>query len=147
MTSQQTRALDLVLQLSELVASDLARFERESGLTGPRIHLLWVLGLAGPTTQQQLAAALAVTPRNVTGLVDGLSASGHVTREPHPTDRRATLVTLTDLGERTVRDLRAGHVDLAGQLFGSVPDRRMAAFVTTLEETVATFARLVEEAG
>lgn len=145
MTTPSTRALDLVLHLSELVASDLARFERESGLTSPRLHLLWVLGLSGPTTQQQLAAALGVTPRNVTGLVDGLTGSGHVTREPHPSDRRATLVTLTGLGEQTVHDLRTDHEELAGQLFGAVPGRRLAAFVTTLEETVATFARLVEE--
>ena len=45
MSSIQTQALDQVLRLSQLVAADLARFERESGLTGPRIHLLWTLGL------------------------------------------------------------------------------------------------------
>ena len=36
----------------------------------------------GPTTQRELADALKVTPRNVTGLVAG----GFVTRERHPTD-------------------------------------------------------------
>ena len=87
-----------------------------------------------------------MTPRNVTGLVDGLVASGHVTREPHPTDRRATLVTLTELGRRTVRDLRDSHEDLAGQLFGAVPSGQLASFVRTLDETIATFERLMEEA-
>jgi DNA-binding MarR family transcriptional regulator len=138
-------ALDKVLHLSTLVAGDLSRFERESGLTSARVHLLWILGLSGPSTQQSLAQALDVTPRNVTGLVDGLVASGHVSREPHPADRRATLVTATELGLRTIDELQDSHRHLAEQLFAAVPARRLAAFVTTLDETIATFERLTEE--
>ncbi len=145
--NEATTALDKVLHLSTLVSTDLARFEQDSGLTGARVHLLWALGLTGQGTQQSLATALNVTPRNVTGLVDGLVASGHVTREPHPTDRRAKLVTPTELGRRTIRDLRDSHGDLARQLLGHVPSRRLAAFVTTLDETIAIFARLMEEEG
>ena len=143
--TDRTAVLDRVLRLATLVQADLARFEREQGLTTARVHLLWVLGAAGPSTQQSLAAALAVTPRNVTGLVDGLVASGHLTREPHPGDRRATLVTLTDLGARTVEDLVSSHADLAQQLFGDVPDDRLVAFAEVLEETTDRFARLMEE--
>ena len=140
-----TDVLDRVLHLATLVQADLARFERQQGLTTPRVHVLWVLGAAGPGTQQSLAATLDVTPRNVTGLVDGLVASGHVTREPHPTDRRATLVTLTALGARTVADLVDSHADLARQLFGDVPAARLAVFAEVLEETTHRFARLMEE--
>ena len=142
---EPTGVLDRVLHLATLVQADLGRFEREQGLTTSRVHLLWVLGAAGPTTQQSLAAALDVTPRNVTGLVDGLVASGHVTREPHPGDRRATLVTPTEVGARTVEDLVRSHADLAQQLFGDLPGDRLAAFAEVLEETTDRFARLMEE--
>lgn len=138
--------LDKVLHLATLVAVDMARFEKESGLTGPRVQLLWTLGLTGPITQQALATALNVTSRNITGLVDGLTASGHVTREPHPTDRRATLVTPTAFGERTILELRDSHRDLATQLFGPVPRQQLDAFVVTLDQTIATFTRLMEQA-
>jgi len=145
MSDEATVALDKMLHLSTLVSTDLARFEQDSGLTVARVHLLWTLGLTGPGTQQSLASALGVTPRNVTGLVDGLVASGHVTREPHPIDRRAKVVTPTELGHRAIRDLRVSHDDLAGQLFDHVPSQRLAAFVTTLDETIAMLARLIEE--
>ncbi len=145
MEERLTSALDKVLHLSILVATDMARFEKESGLTGPRVQFLWTLGLSGPTTQRALATALDVTPRNITGLVDGLVASGHVTREPHPTDRRATLVTATELGSRTISQLRESHADLARQLFGNVPARQLAGFVATLDDTIAIFGRLMEE--
>ena len=145
MTQALTTTLDKVLHLSMLVAADMARFEQDSGLTAPRIHLLWALGNTGPSTQRALATALDVTPRNITGLVDGLVASGHVTREPHPTDRRATLVTPTPLGARIIRELQESHDDLAQQLFAAVPPKRLKAFDTTLDETITTFARLMEE--
>lgn len=142
-----TAALDKVLHLATLVGADLARFERESGLTTPRVHLLWVLGAAGPTTQQSLATALGVSPRNVTGLVDGLVGTGHVRREPHPTDRRATLVTPTTKGEAAIESLVESHEQLARQLFGHVPDEQLSVFAATLDETIAAFARLMEGAS
>lgn len=140
-----TDALDKVLHLATLVGTDMARFQRESGLTTSRTHLLWVLGASGPSTQQSLAAALSVSARNVTGLVDGLVASGHVSREAHPTDRRATLVTPTAKGEAAIRDLVDGHEHLARQLFGHLPAEQLAVFATTLDETIATFTRLMGE--
>ena len=140
-----TATLDRVLHLATLVGTDLARFERESELTTARIHLLWILGAVGPSTQQSLATALTVTPRNVTGLVDGLVSSGHVSRKPHPTDRRATLVTPTAKGEAVIRSLIDGHEHLARQLFEHMPDEQLAVFAATLDETIATLAQLMEE--
>ncbi|CAA9367435.1 MAG: Transcriptional regulator, MarR family [uncultured Nocardioidaceae bacterium] len=140
-----TEALDKMLHLATLVGTDLTRFERESGLTTSRTHLLWVLGAAGPSTQQSLASALGVSARNVTGLVDGLVASGHVTREPHPTDRRATWVTPTARGEAAIRELKDSHEHLARELFGHLPAEQLTVFAATLDETIATFSRLMEE--
>lgn len=145
MPSTAAAALDTVLHLSTLVSADLARFEQGSGLTVARVHLLWTLGLTGPGTQQSLASALGVTPRNVTGLIDGLVASGHVIREPHASDRRAKVITPTELGYRSIRDLRESHDDLAEQLFAHVPAQRLAAFVRTIDETIAILLRLMEE--
>lgn len=145
--SEPTAVLDRVLHLAQLVQADLSRFEREQGLTTPRVHLLWVLGETGPTTQQALARALDVTPRNVTGLVDGLVASGHVTREPHPEDRRATLVTPTPLGSTAVTEMAASHAELAAQLFGDVPLARLTTFDRVLSSTVDRFAQLMEDAA
>ena len=143
--AEHTAALDKVLHLATLVSTDLARFERESELTTARTHVLWTLGAAGPSTQQAIATALGVSARNVTGLVDGLVGSGHVSREPHPTDRRATLVTLTATGEAVHRSLVDSHEQLARRLFEQVPDEQLAVFTATLDDTIATFTRLMEE--
>ena len=90
------------MRVNEDMTSSLAR----DGLTPSRTRLLWVLGQQGPSTQRSLAEALGVSARNVTGLVDALAETGFVTREPHPTDRRASLVSFTDHGAATVERLR-----------------------------------------
>lgn len=144
MNQMQTQALDKVLFLSSLVASDMSRFERESRLTAARARLLWTLGLHGPTSQHALAQDLGVTPRNITGLVDGLVDSGHVTREPHPTDRRALVITPTPVGERTIAELQTGREELAARLFGDVPVEELGVFLATLDETIAKFTDLME---
>ena len=57
-----------------------------------------------------LADALEVTPRNITALVDGLEGEGLVQRSAHPTDRRVTLVELTDKANDAEK-LFAAHQD------------------------------------
>ena len=61
-----------------------------------RMRLLCELDRDGPQRMADLASALDVTPRNVTTLVDGLEREGIVRRRPHPTDRRATVIELTE---------------------------------------------------
>jgi DNA-binding MarR family transcriptional regulator len=118
------RLLEVVVLLNEDMTQSLAR----DGLTVPRATLVWLLHHHGPSTQRALADAMRVTPRNVTGLVDGLAASGFVARGPHPTDRRATLVSLTERGAATVAEMARGHRELARQLFGDLPPAQLAAF-------------------
>jgi DNA-binding MarR family transcriptional regulator len=125
-------ALDQLLELVVLLGEDMTQSLARDGLTVPRAHLVWVLHHRGPTTQRALADALKVTPRNVTGLVDGLVATGYVTREPHPTDRRATLVSLTEQGAAALAAMDRGHRALAERLFGDMPDGQLGAFVAGL---------------
>lgn len=106
------------------------------GLTPARTHLLWELGQHGPVPQRVLAEALKVTPRAVTGLVDALVADGLVTREPHPTDRRAALVTFTPRGEELVAQLKRDHKALAQALFASMSHRELDTFSRSLARLI-----------
>lgn len=110
-------------ELSELAArlsnGMAAEFDAQ-GLTTPRAELLWRLHPTGPQTQRALSDALRCTPRNVTGLVDALEAAELVRREPHPTDRRASLVALTEDGHETVAGWRSRYDEFAHLLFGDL---------------------------
>ncbi len=143
--SSAADVLDRLLAVTVALGGDMAGHLAERGLTESRAHVLYLLGSEGPVTQRALAEALDVAPRTVTGLVDGLVASGHVTREPHPTDRRAVLVTPTDLGARMAEELGGGRVELAEQLFADWRSERLDAFARSLDEVLGTLTSLLEE--
>jgi DNA-binding MarR family transcriptional regulator len=136
-------ALDRILELAVLLGDDMARDLARRGLTGSRAHVVWELHRRGPSTQQTLAGALGVTPRAITGLVDALTESGFVTREPHPSDRRATLVTFTPRGERAARALERDHIQLAGQLFGDMSATTFRGFSRGLDAVLARLRELM----
>jgi DNA-binding MarR family transcriptional regulator len=73
--------------------------QASDGLTLPRLRLLERLGCKGPAMMRTLADELGLSPRNMTALVDSLEDEGLVRRRPHPTDRRATVVELTESGD------------------------------------------------
>ncbi len=146
---QQPRitALDQVLELTVLLNEDMSTSLARDGLTTSRAHLLWVLRETGPTTQRVLAEALDVSARNVTGLVDALEETGFVTREPHPTDRRATLVTFTGHGAAVTAEMAAGQQELAELLFGGLRAQDLAGLNRSLAHVLDRLkARLHEEA-
>jgi DNA-binding MarR family transcriptional regulator len=124
---------DRLLEVALLIQDDLANFYTGTGLTRARTHLLWELHQRGPSTQQTLAAALKVTPRNVTGLTDALEATGFVERRRHPSDRRATLVTLTELGTRTTSEMARGRELIASQLAAGFSKDELDQFSRNLD--------------
>jgi DNA-binding MarR family transcriptional regulator len=127
-----------------LIQTDLVRSFAGTGLTTSRTHLLWELHRMGPSTQQALAAALKVSPRNVTGLVDALEAAGFVVRGPHPTDRRATLVALTELGSQTMADMVRDRELIASELVTDLGEDQLMQFGRSLDVVTGRLRALVE---
>jgi DNA-binding MarR family transcriptional regulator len=136
-------ALDRILELTVLISRDSVESLAREGLTPARAHLLWQLQQRGPCTQAALAADLHVTPRTITALVDGLAAAGFVTRQPHPSDRRAALVTFTDQGSITAKGLLDAHRRLARQLFAELPDDVFGSFDAGVRHVLARFREVL----
>lgn len=71
----------------------------------------------GHVRMGDLATALGVTARNVTTIVDGLEREGLLARRPHPTDRRAILLELTEKGRAQIAQIHALHRSIAEHFF------------------------------
>lgn len=103
----------------------------------PRLRLLEQLHCVGPDRMGVLGDQLGLTPRNMTALVDTMEEEGLVARRPHPSDRRAVLVELTDSGLRTAEELLEPRIkELAALFDGLEPadqERFLAAIRTLLD--------------
>lgn len=131
-------ALDAVFALADRVGTLMHTALGERGLTPARAEVLLVLHQNGhPMVQRELSERLRCTPRHVTALVDALQAHGSVRREPHPTDRRATLVALTDAGLDAARAMSAGRTEAAERIFGPLPAADVATFVAVADRVLA----------
>lgn len=69
--------------------------------------ILLELETAGPSTQAQLAAASGYEPPTITLSVRQLEEAGLVVRRPSSTDRRATVVELSEQGRALLPKLKA----------------------------------------
>jgi DNA-binding MarR family transcriptional regulator len=98
-----------------------------------RMRLLCELHRDGPQRMADLASALDVTPRNVTTLVDGLERDGIVQRRPHPTDRRATVIELTDSAHGAV-ERSMEHEAAIGELFEKLTPVDRATLIRLIGE-------------
>ena len=93
--------------------------------------------------QRQISESLRCTPRYVTALIDALEADGLVRRGPHPTDRRATLVSLTRRGSAAAARMVAERQQAAGWLLGDIRPEELASFVTVANHVLGRISEVV----
>jgi DNA-binding MarR family transcriptional regulator len=93
-------AVTSVLRVQQILLSAVDGALRPHGLTFARYEALVLLTFArtGRLPMRVMGERLQLHPTSVTNIVDRLQADGLVRRVPHPTDRRATLVEITDTG-------------------------------------------------
>ncbi len=136
----------LIRELAELAPLfDRLRADglRRRQLTLPRRRLLMFLHESGPLRSSELAQRLAVTPRAVTALVDGLVESGYVERRPDPSDRRAMFVELTESGTAICSDMQRSFDSFATQLFAGIGSGDVDAALQTISVVRQNFERLL----
>lgn len=112
MTGEPTgiEALDerIPFLLSQLGAHTATAFQHRMKGIGvePRMYaVLMALATRDGQSQRELCSRLGIHRNAMVGIVDALEADGMVTRNPHPGDRRAFAVTLTDRARRLMPDL------------------------------------------
>lgn len=96
-----------------LLGEELEAFFAGHGLTPSSFDVLATLRRSAPPEGlplSQLGALMAITPPAVTKRIDALEGRGLVSRQAHPTDRRASLVVLTLEGLALVNQVLPLHL-------------------------------------
>jgi DNA-binding MarR family transcriptional regulator len=124
----------LVGQTASFAATFLRWMEGRTcdGLSYVRLRLLQALHCGGPAIMRDIGEQLGATPRNMTALVDSLQEARLVVRRPHPTDRRATLIELSDAGAREAEQALEPRLDAMAELFESLSPAEREQFSALL---------------
>jgi DNA-binding MarR family transcriptional regulator len=111
------------------------RFAEEGiGASHAQTGILLLLKLSGePLSMSEISRQFDVDKSAITILVDKLESAGLVTREPHPTDRRVNLITITAAGKR--------EADLSERVAKEINEEIKSGFT---QKEVQTFKRVLE---
>ncbi|GAA4545323.1 MarR family winged helix-turn-helix transcriptional regulator [Amycolatopsis samaneae] len=131
--------LDLVFTMADQTNALLADTLGDLELTAVQAKALWKIEPSASPTMRQLAASLHCDPSTVTFIADRLQDKGLITREIDPANRRAKIVTLTELGLTTRHQLAAAMVTRShvGRL-GPAEQRQLKRLLTRAVSTHTT---------
>ena len=117
-------------QLRERSQETLAPWD----ITPAHLRALRTLRRHGTMRLSELSDHLQIAPRSTTEVVDALEARDLVRRRTDPSDRRATLVEVTEHGTDVLAAIRDTRGTEAGRVFGrlSPPDRAGLARILAL---------------
>jgi DNA-binding MarR family transcriptional regulator len=140
------RAVTSVMRVQQLWLRRLNEAVRPYGLTFARYEVLMLLYFSrtGALPLGKIGERLQVHPTSVTSLIDGLERHALVRREPHPSDRRATLAAITAEGRCAAR---AATNALHAIRFGTAPlsDEQLDLLAELLVEPRRAAGDFVEE--
>lgn len=95
-------AVTSIVRVQQIMLQRIDAVLRPLDLTFARYEILTLLSFTkhGSLPMTRMGTLLQVHPTSVTSAVDRLEAQGFVERLPHPSDRRAVLASITDLGRK-----------------------------------------------
>lgn len=124
------------LEIHEISRSLRRAFDarvRGSGFTQEQWRALWHLSRNEGISQTKLADILEMQPISVGRLIDRLEAAGLVARRPHPTDRRAVKLYLTEAALPRLAELRRIAGDYKTQLSQTLTDAEQHTLLSLLQ--------------
>ena len=95
-------AVTSIMRVQQILQSAVDGALKPHGLTFARFEALVLLyhSQRGSLPMRVMGQRLQLHPTSVTNIVDRLEADGLVKRLPHPTDRRTTLVVISEAGQQ-----------------------------------------------
>lgn len=131
--------------LLALNVSVLERMEKKIGLAP--LRALQSLERLGPSMVTELGDDLDLLPSTASRLSDRLAEAGLITRRVSPTNRRATLLELTDAGRRVLDDMIGLRIQALGTVADLMTEHDRAALVegtqafTTAHQELSSHSR------
>lgn len=143
---RQTETLTLLRELVTVAAQVRPTVAGRAGLS---TNELWALEhlFAEPLGAGEVGRRLQVTSAATTQIVDRLADRGHVEREAHPTDRRRTLVRLTESGRAEVLEHLMPMFQALAQGDAELDDAERVVVDRYLRRATAAFRSVLTSPG
>lgn len=103
------------------------------GVTASQAMLLNFLGEEDRISASSLGQKLQISSATMTGILDRLEKLALIERQPHPDDRRAILICLTDRGSKYAKEINSIMLEANREYLGRLSVERSKAFREALK--------------
>jgi DNA-binding MarR family transcriptional regulator len=136
-------AVTNIMRVQQILQSSVDAALRPHGLTFARYEalVLLVFSRQGSLPMNVMGQRLQLHPTSVTNIVDRLQADHLVERNSHPTDRRTTLVTITEAGRQRQKVATVALTDIDFGLIGldDTQTAQLTALLTRVRRAAGDF--------
>lgn len=107
---------------------------RELGLTGPQFHMLALIAKNKNCNVSYLSDKLEVKPSAITVMADRLVQSGYVERRHDDQDRRAVLLSVTELGDQVYEEARKRSRNVLKSYLSGLEPHELEVLIGVIEK-------------
>jgi DNA-binding MarR family transcriptional regulator len=136
-------AVTNIMRVQQILQSSVDAALRPHGLTFARYEalVLLVFSRQGSLPMNVMGQRLQLHPTSVTNIVDRLQADHLVERNSHPSDRRTTLVTITEAGRQRQKMATVALTDIDFGLIGldDTQTAQLTALLTRVRRAAGDF--------
>ena len=135
-SARVSRIIDNIRRVFKAVNEQSKKAEHETGITGPQLWAIKVIGDLSPVRVSDLARRMYLHPATVVGILDRLESRKLVKRVRSKDDKRVVKITLTDDGKKLI--VRAPQVAQGLLVAGLevLPTKRLQELDSALDELV-----------
>ncbi len=128
--------IDNIRRVFKAVNDYSKRAEHQTGITGPQLWAIKIIGDVSPVRVSDLARRMYLHPASVVGILDRLESRKLVKRVRSKDDRRVVKVTLTTDGKKLVEKSPQVAQGLLVAGLEVLPAKRLQEMDSALEELV-----------
>lgn len=122
---------------SRLIMRTFEKRLRKLGLGMAYIPVMMALEEEGPLTQTDLLARAHVEQPTMAALLARMERDGVISRDPHPSDQRASLVSLTAKAKARLPKVKESLREGAAQAMAGLSEPERATLIALLKRVVA----------
>lgn len=126
----------LANHMARLFAQRLHEKIRPLGLAPAQFVVLLELWDKDGLTQRELVTRLAVEQATMANTLARMERDGLITREPHPTDKRASIARLTDKARALSSDATNAARNVNGRALQNVDAEELKVFLKTARQII-----------
>ena len=121
------------------------KVESKYDVTSSQLMLMFLLSQTEKMTMGQLAEMLDLTPRAITGIVDGLTKKKYVLKNQDPKDHRIFWIFLSPQGNSFLKSAKPDIATKLGDLLGILTRKEQVELVRLIEKLTDHMKKQIDE--